>query len=107
MKLQVMNNAIAVITALKPALAKIRRDDPALHKQIRDALNSCVLNVGEAEYSDLGTRKARFHNACGSGNEARAGIRAACAWGYVPAAMVEPGLAELDRVIATLWKLTH
>lgn len=107
MKLQVMNNAIAVITALRPALAKIRRDDAALYKQIRDALNSSVLNIGEAEYSDSGNRKARFHTACGSASEARAGIRAACAWGYVGAPMVEPGLAELDRVIAILWKLTH
>ena len=49
MKLQVINNAIAVITALRPALAKIRREDPALHKQIRDALFvrpvSCVTRV--------------------------------------------------------------
>jgi len=105
--LQVMNNVVAVISALEPALARIRRSDSVLFKQIRDALNSVCLNIGEAEYSDLGTRKARFHTACGSANEARAGIMAARAWRHVSAPMVEPGLVELDRVVAILWKLTH
>jgi hypothetical protein len=40
-----------------------------------------VLNLAEAEYSDPGTRKARFHTACGSTNEARGGVLAAQAWG--------------------------
>jgi four helix bundle protein len=77
------------------------------YRQIRDALNSMMLNLGEAEYSDPGTRKARFHTAAGSSNEARVGVMAARAWGYVTEPMVQQGLAELDRVIATLWKLTH
>ena len=56
---------------------------------------------------DPGNRKSRFHPACGSAHDARAGVRAAMAWGYVGASACEPGLAHLDRVVATLYKLTH
>ena len=107
MKLRILDVALESLKVLRPVLLRIRREDPALHRQVRDALNSMVLNLGEAEYSDPGTRKARFHTACGSTNEARAGVLAAQAWGYVSVAACEPGLARLDRVVATLWKLTH
>ena len=107
MNLKVVDVALEALKALRPVLVRIRRDDPGLHRQVRDALNSMVLNLSEAEYSDPGTRKARFHTACGSTNEARGGVLAAQAWGYVSASMCQPGLAHLDRVVGTLWKLTH
>ena len=107
MKLQVVDVALEAVRALRPVLLRIRREDPALFRQVRDALNSMVRNLSEGEYSDPGTRKARFHTACGSTNEARGGVRAAQAWGYVSAPMCEPGLRQLDRVVATLWKLLH
>ena len=107
MKLQVVDVALEAIQALRPVLLRIRREDPALYRQVRDALNSAVLNLSEGEYSDPGTRKSRFHTACGSSNEARGGVLAAQAWGYVSRSQCEAGLAHLDRVVATLWKLTH
>jgi four helix bundle protein len=107
MKLKILDVALESLEVLRPVLLRIRREDPGLHRQLRDALNSMVLNLSEGEYSDPGTRKARFHTACGSTNEARGAVLAAQAWGYVSAAMCEPGLARLDRVVATLWKLTH
>jgi hypothetical protein len=57
-----------------------------------------ALSASTPEYSDAGTRKARFHTACGSANEVRGGVFAAQAWGYVSAAIC---------VVATLYKLTH
>src|SRR5687768_9039030 len=107
MKLRILDTALESLKLLRPVLYRIRRDDPGLYRQLRDALNSMVLNLAEAEYSDPGTRKARFQTACGSTNEARAGVLAAQAWGYVSAAACAPGLTRLDRVVATLWKLTH
>ena len=80
MKLQIVDVALEAVRALRPVLLRIRREDPSLYRQVRDALNSTVLNLSEGEYSDPGTRKARFHNACGSCNEARGGVRAAQAW---------------------------
>jgi four helix bundle protein len=107
MKLRILDVALESLKLLRPVLLRIRREDPGLHRQLKDALNSVVLNLAEGEYSDPGTRKARFHTACGSANEARGGVLAAQAWGYVGAAQCEPGLARLDRVVAILWKLTH
>jgi len=107
MKLKVLDNALEAVAAIRPIVGRIRRDDPALCRQMKDALNSMILNISEAEYSDPGTRKSRFHTACGSANEARGGLLAACAWGYVPRSACEPGLKSLDHVVAALWKLTH
>ena len=107
MKFKIVDVALETLGLLRPVLLRIRREDPGLYRQVRDALNSMVLNLAEGEYSDPGTRKARFHSACGSANEARAGVRAALAWGYVGASTCDAGLAQLDRVVATLWKLMH
>ena len=60
-----------------------------------EAMNSLILNLSEGEYSDPGTRKARFHSACGSANEVRGGVLAAQAWGSFLAAA--PLLAALGR----------
>jgi hypothetical protein len=65
MKLRILDTALESLKLLRPVLLRIRRDDPGLYRQVRDALNSMVLNLAEAEHSDPGTRKARFHTACG------------------------------------------
>ena len=66
-----------------------------------------VLNLSEGEYKRSGHAQGSLHTACGSSNEAQSRVRAAQAWGYVSAPMCEPGLRQLDRVVATLWKLLH
>jgi four helix bundle protein len=66
-----------------------------------------VLNIGEGEYSDAGTRRSRFFSAAGSTNETRAALRLAAAWGYVKQEHVEAALRRLAEVQAVLWKLSH
>ena len=107
MKLKILETALETIQALRPVMLRIRREDRGLHRHMTEAMNSLILNLSEGEYSDPGTRKARFHSACGSANEVRGGVLAAQAWGYVRPAQCEPVLAHLDRVVATLYKLTH
>jgi hypothetical protein len=65
------------------------------------------LNIGEAELSDPGNRKARFFTAAGSTNETLAALRVAVAWGYFPRKEAEAAEALLRRAIAMLWKLTR
>jgi len=65
------------------------------------------LNLGEGEYSDPGTKRARYCNAAGSANETRAALAVAVAWGYLTPAQAEPASSRLDRVIAMLWKLSR
>ncbi len=75
MTLQVIDNAVQLLRHLRPAVNRIRARDKRLAAQIVDAANSVVLNLGEAEHSDAGNKRARLHTAAGSASEVRAGIR--------------------------------
>jgi len=46
-----------------------------------------------------------FRIAAGSAAEVRATLEVALAWGYLDAAPL--AAAEVDRVLAMLWRLTH
>lgn len=66
-----------------------------------------VLNIGEGEYSDAGTRRARSFSAAGSTNETRTALRLAAAWGYITAQQVEAPLPRLGEAQAMLWRSSH
>src|SRR5690349_15838068 len=99
--------ALQAVEAVAPLLPLVRKHDADLHKQIRSALQSIALNVGESAYSDEGNRVARLHTAAGSANEVRVALRVAVAFGYVARAEAEPADALIDRVLALLWRLTR
>ncbi len=75
--LEVEQVALEVIGALRPLMPRIARHDRALDTQLRRAASSMVLNVCEAQHSDAGTRRARFHTGAGSANESRGALRVA------------------------------
>jgi four helix bundle protein len=87
-------------------LDDIARHDPDLAKQMRRAVNSVGLNAGEG-LSAAGNRTARLESAMNSGREVVLGLRIAAAAGYLEPEQVARELDELDRVIATLFKLTY
>lgn len=99
--------ALEALAELRPVVARVQRHDRALADQLRRALSSMALNVGEAAYSDPGTERARLHNAAGSTNESRSALAVAIAWGYVAERDCVAGLALLDRVVAMLFRLLH
>jgi len=107
MSLQVSRLALETIATLRPLVSRIRRYDRSLAVQLVRAASSLALNLGEGEYSDPGTKRARYCNAAGSANETRTALAVAVAWGYLTVAQAEPASHRLDRVIAMLWKLTH
>lgn len=107
MALQVGELSIQLIEALQPLMPRIKAKDKALEDQIRRAASSIALNVGEAEFSDPGNRRARFHTAAGSAGETRNALRVAVAWRLVAASEAEPAQQLLRRIIAMLWKLTR
>lgn len=107
MKLVVETLILEVIALMRPLVGRVRRQDRSLARQLVDAANSMALNVGEAAYSDPGTRRARFHSAAGSAGEVRAGLRAAVGWGYLGAEQARGADDKLDAVLAILWRLTH
>lgn len=85
----------------------IAKRDRALASQVRDALNSVALNVGEAAGNTAGNARLRFESALGSLYEARAGLQVAVAWGYTSAASCAEALAQSDRLGARLYGLAR
>ena len=107
MRLQVHEMAITIIEALAPLAPLVARHDRDLASQLRRAASSMALNIAESEYSDPGNRRARLFTAAGSTNESRSALRVAVAWGYIPVGRATEVLAQLDQVMAILWRLTH
>ena len=81
-------------------VTNIDKHDRDLSRQIRRAMSSVALNLGEAEGSDAGNRRARLHTALGSARETRVGLQLASAWGYVASEELAPIEQSLDRVCA-------
>lgn len=107
MALHVLNLSITLIETLSPLIPRLRARNKSLADQLQRAASSIALNLGEAEYSDPGNRRARFHTAAGSAEETRTALRVAEAWRYLPARQIAPAVALLDQIIAMLWRLTR
>jgi four helix bundle protein len=107
MPLIVYSLALEAVRSAHPLIERIRRHDRNLSDQAKRAGTSVVLNIAEAEYSDAGNRRARFHTAAGSTNELSAALELSTAYQYLPPAPVAPVLAQLDRVRGMLWSLSR
>jgi four helix bundle protein len=107
MALQVAEISFEMIAAVRPLVARIRRQDRSLADQLVRAASSVALNIAEADVSDPGNQRARFFTAAGSANESLAALRVAVAWGYIPQADASESAALLRRIVAMLWKLAR
>ena len=99
--------SLEVIGALRPVVPKIKAGHKDLADQLMRAANSVALNLGEAELSDPGNRRARLFSAAASAKESLTALRIAGEWGFVTAEQVEPAAGLLRRIIAILWKMTR
>jgi len=107
MALQVGELSLELIEILRPVVPRIKAKDRSLADQITRAASSIALNIGEAEYSDPGNRRARFFTAAGSAGETYNAVRVAVGWHYFSRSEGDAALALLRRIIAMLWKLTR
>ena len=101
----VLEVAIEAIGEMRLIVGRIRQRDRDLGEQIRRAMSSVALNLGEASGTHGGHRAERFSTASGSCVEVRTGLRVAAAWGYVAREDVAAVDAQLDRVAAMLYRL--
>jgi four helix bundle protein len=99
--------SIELAEAVEPLLARIKARDKNLEDQIRRAVESIALNIGEGQYNDPGTRRARYFTAAGSAGETMAALRIAMAWRLVSRSDGERAVALLRRILPMLWKLTR
>jgi four helix bundle protein len=107
MKLRILDDIVEAVGAVHRICRVIARHDPDLAKQLRRAVNSVGLNAGEGLSAAGANRTVRLESAMNSGREVVLGLRIAGAAGYLGAEQVARELDALDRVIATLYKLTY
>jgi four helix bundle protein len=107
MALQVAALSIQLIETLQPLVSRVKQRDRSLADQLTRAASSVALNIGEAQQSEAGNRRARFLTAAGSASESLMAVRVAVAWRYVDKWQGEPAEVLLHRILAILWKLTH
>ena len=94
-----------VITSLRTVVPLIERHDRDLADQLKRAASSVVLNLAEGQRLTKGNKPKHYAIAHGSANEVRAALQTATAWGWLE----DPheALANVDRLLALLWRLTH
>jgi four helix bundle protein len=102
-----LDSVLQLIEQARPLVEATAKRDRDLASQVRRALNSVALNVGEAIGNSAGNSRLRFQSALGSLYEARGGLRAAAAWGYVSPASCTEVLAGSDRLGAPLYGLAR
>jgi four helix bundle protein len=107
MRFEALELALTVITSLRKLLPTIRRSDPRLATQIRDAGSSIALNLGEGNRRQGRDRTHLWRIASGSAEEVRTALRVSLAWGYLGENAVAEALRRLDHLQAILWKLTR
>src|SRR5262245_15551353 len=105
-KFHALDVSIDLIRCLRPLVPPPRARDPALHKQLRAAASSIVLNIAEGNRRVGNDRLHHFRIASGSAAEVRAALEIAIAWGDLDLAAAGPAFQLLDRILAMLWKLT-
>lgn len=97
--------ALGLVSALRSVLGELTKSDRALADQLRRAASSVVLNIAEGNRRAGKDRAHFFRIAAGSAAEVRAALDVARAWGMI--GVTSAAEAELDRVLAMLWRLTH
>ncbi len=98
---------VLVTRLVGPVVARVRKRDADLARQMSKAASSIPLNVSEGG-SRLGKdRRYHFSIAFGSARELQTAIRVGIAWGYISDAECADTLAAIDRECALLWGLTH
>ena len=107
MAFQALELSIELIGTVQPLMARLKQRDKSLVDQISRAASSVALNLGEAEMSDPGNRKARLFSAAGSANETLTALRVAVGWRHLSEAQQAPSALLLRRISAILWKMTR
>ena len=99
--------AVRAVRVLRSAVETIGHKDRALEQQLRKALSSVPMNLGEGRRRSGRDRLHLYRVSAGSADEVCIALRVAEAMGYVELEDVAEGLELLDRVLAMTWRLTH
>lgn len=106
-RFEVYEMSLQMISALRPAVERIRHHDKDLALQLKRAGSSVPGNIAEGARRTGQDRLHHYRIAAGSAGEIRSHLAVALAWGDVDQATVSPVLTLLDSILAILWRLTH
>ncbi len=107
LRYEVLQEAVGIVELARPLIDLIRRRDRDLASQVRRAVSSIALNLGEAFGNAGGNSRLRFETARGSLYEAQMGIRTAVAWGYFGHEQCREILAAMDALGGRVYGLAH
>ncbi len=105
MKLRIVDDIVEMVARVHALARVVSRQDKDLARQMRRSSASVGLNAGEGLSGRDGNRTARLESAMCSGRETIFALRIAGACGYLEDMAEEAD--ELDRIVATLYKLSH
>ncbi len=107
MKLRIVNDIVQMVGTIHAISRVVSRHDKNLARQMRDAATSVGLNSNEGLWARGGNRTSRLDSAMCSGREVKMALRIAGAAHYLSAEVVEPNVDQVDKIVATLYKLAH
>jgi len=103
--LRIYQDSLDLIRGLQPLVASLERKDKDLARQLRRAATSIPLNIAEGNRRTGKDKAYHFNVAAGSAAEVAAALEVAHAWGHLPTP--EKQLDLLDKIRATLWRLSN
>jgi len=103
--LKIYQDSLDLIRGLRPLVTALERKDKDLARQLRRAATSIPLNIAEGNRRRGKDKAYHFRVAAGSAAETGAALEVAMAWGHLesPARLLD----LLDKIRATLWKLSN
>ncbi len=87
--------------------ARIARRDPDLARQMRRSSASVKLNFMEGFWARGGNRTVRLESAMNSVRETIGALQVAGAAGYLDNDIVDREADDVDRIVATIYKLAY
>ncbi len=106
MKLRIIDEIVSMVGRVHRLAGEVARHDRDLASQVRRAATSVGLNAGEGLHARGGNRTTRLDSAMCSGREVIMALRIAGAAGYLEQAVVDREVNAVDRVVATLYRLS-
>jgi len=107
MGLRIEDEIVTMVGRVHRLASAIGRRDPDLARQMRRSSSSVGLNAAEGLHARGGNRTVRIESAMCSGRETAMALRIAAAAGYAPSPVVAVEVDDIDRIVATLYKLAY
>ena len=106
MKLRIYPDILDVVGQALRLSKRIRRHNKHLAEQIDRSAPAIALNAAEGWSQRGGNKAVRYGHACGEAEETRTALEVAVIAHYIPR-LDQAFVDKIDRVIGTLYRLSH